>query len=377
MHAQIRDAEVLCGIAPHDLSGYLRATGWRQAALREGISATWLRAVDEAEYEVLQPLDREVRGYAARLAEALATLAVLERRSQLAVYRDVVSATEDVVRVPLGGDTPGSDSITLVQGALAVENLRALVEAGACAAAGPRANYTRKPDQVVNYMAQVRLGQTEIGSFVLTVASPLPPLRQPPGQDTDADLPFARRAVEALASAVDALRVAASTALATNCAEPIERAVPRGVSANLCQAVAGLGQSNAGRGLDLRFSWARTWAPSRELPASVRLSADTLRVAADAATILRERAPREACEVTGPVVKLSREEGAGPGTVVIKTYLDGQWRSVQVLLSADSYQQAIDAHKSGCLVACVGDLAKDGRGYALRHPRDFAMVAEA
>src|SRR5205807_2402444 len=123
-----------------------------------------------------------------------------------------------------------------------VQGARELALAAACAAVRPRALYTsRKPQEAVNYVAGLRMGQTEEGSFVLTIQSPVPPrsqsklfedLPEPFGEE-----PFERRAVLTLATALSTVRRAVMTAAVSGDFQPFQDAIPAGVSANLCDAL--------------------------------------------------------------------------------------------------------------------------------------------
>src|SRR5438034_1338067 len=64
----------------------------------------------------------------------------------------------------------------LEDGAQFFENAKDLILAAACAADTPRSYYpTRKPAKAMEYLRKTRLGQTETGSFVLTILSRVPP----------------------------------------------------------------------------------------------------------------------------------------------------------------------------------------------------------
>src|SRR4051812_12848880 len=79
-------------------------------------------------------------------------------------------------------------------------------------------------------------GQTEHGSFVVTLLAPVPPLLQPkldPSWASPADEPMERLVTRRLMQALEASRTAAEMALSGD-AKAFEDAVNAGVSANLC-----------------------------------------------------------------------------------------------------------------------------------------------
>jgi len=109
-------------------------------------------------------------------------------------------------------------------------------------------------------MRRVRLGQTEHGSFVVTMMTPVPPMLQYPLLDrTWVDFeeePYERQVTRRLVGALEASRDAAEKVHSGDDATAFENAVSAGVSANLCNAVSKLLYGSSG--LEISVSWAKT-----------------------------------------------------------------------------------------------------------------------
>jgi hypothetical protein len=106
-------------------------------------------------------------------------------------------------------------------------------------------------------MNQMRLGQTDQGSFVVTLLTPvLPPAVRVLHQSAhDSNAPIARRATRRLLYALlEARQAIERSSMADERA--FEGAWGRGVSANLCEALACL--TARFTSLDIDVSWART-----------------------------------------------------------------------------------------------------------------------
>ncbi len=96
----LRDQAALNAMKPLEMAAYLRAKGWRKEADLDGKGSLWLQALaDGEEFDVTLPLKHDLADYALRMGELLRTLAVVERRSELEVLRDVMTTTADLVRV--------------------------------------------------------------------------------------------------------------------------------------------------------------------------------------------------------------------------------------------------------------------------------------
>ena len=87
----------------------------------------------------------------------------------------MVRADRDVLRVRAPeADDDGSFGID--RGVELVQHARDMLASAACAAFDPRRAYhLKKVQRAEDYMRHVRLGQTEHGSFVVTLLAPMPP----------------------------------------------------------------------------------------------------------------------------------------------------------------------------------------------------------
>lgn len=387
MRVTLRDRITLGAVRHLDLLLYLRTNGWVEA--RDPVAgrrrfSIW-RKVDESgsDAELLVPAP-ELRDYPLRVSEVLQELERLEQRSQLAILTDLSLSSDDVVRIHSGDADEADGSVSLDSGRSLIDSAVELMASSALAAVSPRAFFaSRRPKAVVDYMRGVRMGQTERGSFVVTILSRVPPQLTDPQQSLFSDgsveqepevAPFQRQVTTTLATALDRMHGAVADAAARGEISVFREAVAAGVSANLCDAVAGLA-GDPTRPADL--SIALSWSPSRPLGTAItsRISfpADAVPILREAARLLKESAPREDFVVEGFVVKLERQNERAPGTVTVSGFVDGEPRVIHVTLEPADYDRAIDAHREVRLVMCTGDLIKENKLFVLRKPRDFTV----
>jgi len=382
MRATIRDQETLKTIRPLELVSYLRAQGWRQLSEIDEKSALWggpCRDHGHEDEEVVVPLRQETGDFALRLSEVLRTLEQVEHRSQLEILRDLLTSSSDLIRVHAPASQTSSGSIPLDLGVRFVEEARNLVLAAACSAVDPRPYYARrKPAQANEYLSRVRMGQTERGSFVLTILSPVPPgLRSAEPYDAASSEPFERKVSQTLASALAAARVAAQRAAVNGDVQPFREAVIAGVSANLCDALVGLGRVSSVDGVEVAISWSRN-RPLHHQQAQTKyqFSPDMVPILEEASRLFKEAEPRDDVEIQGFVIDLHREEGAPSGRVAVSALVDEDIRKVGIELPEDEYAVALRAHAEERRIRATGDLVKQGRSYRLLNPRQVAVVPE-
>lgn len=372
----------LQAIRPLEVASYLRVHGWRQEAELDGKGSLWLRGSgdDHADADLTLPLRRDLGDFDIRMGEVLRTLRQVEGRPEAEILHDLLTTSSDLIRVRAPSRDAESGSLPLEQAVAFVEQARNLVLAAACAAVSKRSAYpTRKPARATDYLARVRMGQTERGSYVLTILSPVAPalILQPElPLDAEPAEPFERQVTRTLAEGLAALEQASRQAAASGGMDAFREAVQLGVSANLCDAVAGLAAVSPSEGLDVRVAWSRTRPHASSAPSRVFLGSDSIPLIQEAARLFKDTALVEDAEVEGFVTRLSRGPQDDPGSITLEGLVEGALRRVAVELTGSVYSTAVQAHEYRQRVACGGDLVKERGGFRLVNPRHFRVLAE-
>ena len=364
MRVSIRDEDALNGVSPSALSAYARAAGWKRQEPYGDHSDVYVR---EEAPEIVIPRTDRLGDYADVVSRLIEIFAEAAEADTLSLYRDLVTADRDVVRVraaPEGAD----GSVTLDDGVSLITGARNMVLAAARSLWDPRPLYRAKPNREArDYMRQVRLGQTEQGSHVVTLLTPVvpPPMRQAALFDSAADdPPVERRVTRRLIEALTAAREATERTSAGD-ADAFPKAVKRGASANLCDAVATLIEPFGG--IDVGLTWARTY-PVETARETVRFGASDAPILREAARRFREWEPKPDVSLIGRIQRLKRDDRETDGTVTLRTYVEGHVVPVTAALNQPNYDRAIQAHGSGAVVVMTGDLERFGGRWRLRDP---------
>lgn len=360
MKAQILDAEALRAISPAALAAFARSKGWTKTETF-GAHADVYAGTDRP--EIVLPRTDRLADYAATVSRLIGVFAKFSDRDELTTYRDLAGADCDVVRVRAsGGDDDGS--VNLDAGVKIVAQARDMLLAAACAARTPQPLYRAGANKEANdYMRRVKLGQTEHGSFVVTLLAPVPPLLQPVLPQLDQtwsrldDEPVERMVTRRLMDALEASRTAAEMALSGD-QKAFETAVASGVSANLCEAVAGLIEHS--HGLDISVTWART-RPTPETYRRVIFSQNDADILKEAARTFRLRQPKADVTLYGTVHKLKRDQDEVEGVVTLKAIVEDKMQSVRAVLDQANYSIAVQAHDAQTPVIVTGDLERVGQ----------------
>lgn len=368
----------IAALSPADMAAYLVSAGWNQAEFEADHSSTWTNTYEGEHVELMLPLNRRFKDFNLRAQEAVSLLAAVERRPLLEVLADLQTAGSDVIRVRFRHASAADGSIPLDQGEALIENAREMMLAGACAAVQHKAYYSRRrPEEANRFLKGLRLGQTERGSYILTVHSPVTPSL---GGTLfgDPEPPFERRAITQLANSLVALRKATDAALTAPNAEVFQEAIASGVNGNLCSAIVGMNGTLSQPTDELRFTF--TFARSRpvdpDTPREIVIPGDRVPLIQEASRFYRASAPPEESEIQGAVVQLRRQEESGPaaGPVIVMAFVEGKPRRVQISLDEAGHQIALDAYQQGAEIACTGDLVKQGNSWVLQNPKGFSIV---
>jgi len=353
MKLAITDAESFGALNPLEVKAYLVDTGWLEARVLEHRGSYW-RHPAHAEVEIPLPFDSKLGDFSDRMRDAVERLAVIEERSPVAVLQDLERAGLDVIRVRLVSSGNDDGSVPLEEGVELMESARNAMYASAWAAASKhrRPYYSsRPPKEVSDFMAAIRLGQTERGSYVVALEALVAP--ELAEQTEPKPEPFSGRVTRTLASSLRVLR----------------DAVNAGVSANLCVAVADALRLAGSQGeVEVRVSWARTRRAPEEAVARVSFPSYLGGVIGEAAGLLRSTSEVEDFELEGTVYQLNQDTEA-----VILGVVDGRYRKVRVTFSAQFREEMIRGFDARAVIRCVGELRQTGKVTELANARSFAF----
>ena len=380
MRAIVKDEQALASLTPVNVIGYLRARGWIRFSDVRGRFSVWTHP-SYPEAEVVVPATRNSPDYVIRFSDVLRELERAENRSQLDILKDLFNSGFDLIRLAAQAASTVDGTVKIDAGVQLFEQAREILLAAACATVKPRPVFhSRKPQQAIDYMSKARLGQTEHGSYVLTLLSPsAPQLNVHSDTQLFPEEPFERSVVRMLARSVElALDAAESSALSESPDfEPFQKAVSGGVSANLCEGVAGFFSSIEASTIDLSVAWALNRpGPTNETPSLIRINSDLVPTLQEAAREFRAHDKLDGYLIEGPVVKLERSDGAQAGFVTVLARVEDVMRKVTIELPEQSYNLAMGAHASYKSVKITGTVVREGRTYRLFNPTELTLAVE-
>lgn len=372
-------------VDPTRLQEYARATGWRQEPrLGRGQTAVF-EWPESREQQFAIPIDRGLQDYELLMAQSIAAIARHEERAAAEILAELLLPSSDILRfgesspAAAAGDVPFEHGLALLNGA------KKTLLAAACSVIRPVSFHPRMSlADAEQFLQQCRLGQTERGSFVLTVACPLDAVPSEPNLFDGR--PFTRQVTGLLMRSLHLLAIAANArnlddvlrkddVLHKSEDEPI-------LSANLCEGLLEMAPEGHGSVLRVRAEFSRllhSQLPDARPPTEVQLTTDVFQKIEYLAKRLRPVHVPQSQILVGHVETLNGRpnmENRPEGQVTLRVISpETDLLRARVELNADQYAVADKAHMENLPVSAKGILRQTGRtSFQIDQLSDFAII---
>ena len=378
MNGRFSQSDVLSNVTPRALRAYVEAHGWHKVEPYGDYGDVY--AFGNEPSEIIVPISSRFTDYGLSIGQVITILANMEEREEDAVLRDLSLADVDLIRVRMQ-ESGGDGSIPIDTAVVMIRESRNLLLSAACSALRPQPAFeVGKFPRARNYVSDVRLGQTERGSFVINLLSPALSESRPGMSSALKTEPFPRRVMNKLVSGLQATRKGVDREYHGGYDfAAFEYGVDDGVSANLCDSVRGMLNKARGvlgkrdnSGIDISVNWALTHPHPRE-QVLVHFRESDIPVLRDASRTLREWQNRPDEQIVGYVNSLTRQRSQYRGRATIRSRIDDSMRSVRVDFGPENYHNIVDAHGRRKMVSLRGDLIRKGQQWTLANPRNLVV----
>lgn len=320
---------------------------------------------------VLVPISREVPGATEMIQAALdqAASTAGEGFHGLATLLDVrsMAGQRDSVRFRKETSAPRG-LIRWRLGQELIEAARQTLVATAKAYAGTAPYYGNAHSGFARrYLDACYMGQTGIGSYVVTALTPVGTERSssPAGTSTRQNM-NGREVTETMVTAMQAAVEAMDHYERTKSPSGFVHAVSSGFSVEMARGLTGIAQNAEESTISIDWDPATTSLFGENKPVTFEFTAgDIPALKAASATLVQDPIPTPRQQVRGRVHLLTKAEAGGPGVIGIDTGA-GKFR---VRLNPDDYPRAVQAHQDEQLVVVEGVPEREGKLTWLYHSR--------
>ncbi|MFI7489405.1 hypothetical protein ACIBXA_13595 [Micromonospora echinaurantiaca] len=366
------DAVALDGswISPSQTVAYLQRQGWTVRGGRDGL---YLRLVPPTVgRSVVVPLDARHADFRDLLSDAVATVGDIAGLDYQRMLTRLDVGIGDLVRFRKEMPTPHG-TIPWSSGQSLIASSTRLLEAAAKAQREKVQYFGNKHwTSAKAYMNSVRMGQTEVGSYIVTALTPV-------GDIAGVDVPLpgfgealtGREVTRTLVSSLEATRDATDYFNRTSSSAAFDEAVQYGVSYELTQALAQLVANSDGA--DVGVEW-RDWREDAPAPTYVQFEPSDVAALESASNRFARTEPPADVTALGTVTLLDRPRPGTAGVIRLNVIEGSQAKKIRVRLPEELYDQAIQAFREGLAMRLSGRQEKEGRLYWLYDPRGIDLV---
>ena len=360
-------------VTPRAVCVYAEGMGWSRVEGVNGKIAVYQNPKAPLR-QLIVPRDERLDDYGLRAAEAIERLAEFEQRPAKEILNHLLLPPADILSFREVSSDAEAGNLSLDHAVRMIDGTRKALLSGAHSVLSPRKYHPRMSrSEAEDFISRCRLGQTQRGSFILTVACPL---------DLGTDLlgltgePFSRRVTRLLMQSLTDLSLAADR-LQIDDLEDLTR--HPGISANLCESLLLLRPTGESAFLNISASWSRALAPTEGAwRQEVQLRQEVFDVAEGLAAKLRSRPKPKVDRFYGFVDELRGQPSDGSnkpsGEVRFTLYDEGEELRAKADLNAEDYNLAGSAHLTNEMVSFRGVLARLPRLNRIDGVADFQIV---
>ncbi len=335
-------------IRPTAVRDYAKSRGWRPGP--DSKRRLWILGHPEVDLrQLIIPIDQDA-AWADALLEVVLRLAEQEQSAPEAVLDNLLTTHSDVVRFRVGGEDVSGGMLPMADATGLIEGARRALLSSACSVVSKVAHHPRMSrSEPEEFLRVCKMGQTEIGSYVVKVVCPLAEMEEPPVLQEAP--PFARETTIVLMNGCR--KIVQSIEQDRVDAMLEEDAANPEVTSNLCDALLKMHAARDNADLSVEISWAAV--PDLAVPSSEPMAAfkpEYFRAVGDIQRQLRpQKEQEEQALLLGTVETLNGdvgEDGHRSGEVVFALLLpEEEVVSARGNLNAADYERAVNAHEKG------------------------------
>lgn len=361
-------------ISPKNLECYLQSNGWVADGYVLGQATIWHRREEDFfDFEVIQPTSIDVKGYQQRILDAIHSLSEFENRSPLKIIREIDNFFSDSVKIRVVHEDVDGGTIPIDDGVLLIEKARDLLTATTLSTFTKKAYFIgQRHTDVQNFIKQLRLGQTEVGSFVVNLIAPI--VESFDVQLDQDKISVTRAVTNNLSRSLLALENGIKSYKDTESVFEFESIIKNGVSANLCDALVGLSGVAKTRSFSINIYLAGSEADIQNMPKQFNFYSEQVPVLEVASAFYKGNYVIKGYEAFGLVSRMTHLPDDDFGEITIRSLVRGVEKNVVMQLALNDYWDAVHAHERKEFVSCKGALHVTAKSARIFDSHDFKVV---
>lgn len=355
---------------PLAFTKYLKDTGWIPFPVKKGYLKIFQTTNGSGEsFQVNIPMDKGLLDYKSAMYQAVETVAHVEGQSTERLMLFLLNPNTDILKIRLNRKDVETGNILFDDAIRIYENARKLIAATAQDILHPKACHQgRMDDAIAKFIRGCKFGQTEIGSYVVSVVCPFAELDEEEGyrqlsifsEEEQCARSLTRQVTNRIMANISSIKEHIDVGEYDRLISDVE---PGQISANFYEALMGLNLDAEGADVEFIAQWSPAVKRNRYPGDKISISHDYCQPITDAISKLRGSA-KSKIKIIGRIKKLESSPDVAKrvsGKVAV-VYLDQDENKKTILanLAKEDYDRAIDAHRNGDHVELTGELVNPG-----------------
>lgn len=349
---------------PLAVSKYLDETGWRVFPFKRTDIKVYQYKKDNNLYQINIPLEKSLADYKHAMYDATEKIAAVEGKSIEQVMLYLLNPNTDILKIRLDKKEMESGNILLDDAIKLYDNAKKLLAATASDIINPKKiHYGRFDVPVQKFLNQCRFGQTEIGSYVVSVVCPFAELSDKDGYRQLSIFSDEEQCAKSLTRRVTNQLMYNVAAIKNNIDNGNIESLSNGqsnISSNFFEALNGLNLQYENTTVEFTAEWSPVVKTNRCAYNKIKITNDYYQPISNVIDRIKQNTNKQT-EIVGRIKELKAVpviDKRTKGTVVVVFVDDNsKAKTATVNLSREDYDSAVDAHHYGKAVRIIGDLS--------------------
>ena len=348
--------DVVGNINPIELCKYLKDLYWLEFSLNNNSKIKIFQKEKDSELlQVKVPLEKSFNDYNEIMLQTCKTIAYFQNKSLEQTILELLNPLSDIIRVRINNNNIENGSILFEDAINLYDNAKKLISSTAMSLYSNSPLCKGKlPEQVQHFIDNCRYGQTEIGSYVVSIVCPF--LKETNNGHIQLSLfsdedecahSITRKITKKL---IKDLYNVKSTIDSGEDLDKLINAPSNNININFLDALKNLNISAKDSHLEITTKWAPTIKPDENIQSFVSFTNDYYNPIKTKVDYYKNNIHHSELEIIGKIKSLSSEpviEDRNSGIITVVALIDEKKRVLKIKLNKEHYQSAINAHKLG------------------------------
>lgn len=381
MDSSLLSEEVLRRIGPTSLQRYATTNGWVRQQLPERFQFALYR-LPQSGSELVLPQTEEFGDYLPRIADFVIGLAAAEGKSIRQVLNEVLNPHADVLKFGYQAPEARLGFVPFLTGISLFDAALRSISTATYDVVKPERFHLRMSNPTADaYIQSCRMGQTEVGSFVVPCICPVEPASQIPvdlddGAIVDETPAFGRQVTLRVLQAVHQIEEFIRADQINRLVNPAQGDLV--ISGNFLDSLMAFPVEHEAASLYIMANWDKTVAQPTG-PDRVEVRYDMFEAIEDVASQLRPPKTTREDKFIAKVITLRGEPNPDEqmeGEVVLLLFHQEAGVRARIWLTSADYAVAGQAHMQNGYVSVTGVLSKSRKTFQIEKYTSFAILAD-